>query len=182
MIIVPGRTAETEKERILKYIEDNDAVVISVNFLHNDVHSDYVYMSNWKRYNYWLYDSRFATQKKIITSNIMQTSESDDDIIVSFNQLVKCGWEHIDNSTIMLLRLLDKFRLRSLSIAGFDGYKSDGKGSLNYADSDLELSDVRDDPTSLNNEISEMLSDFAKTREQRYNISFITSSRFEKSI
>ena len=182
MIIVPGRTAETEKERILKHIEDNDAIVISVNFLHNDVHSDYVYMSNWKRYNYWLHDSRFATQKKIITSNIMQTSESDDDIIVSFNQLVKCGWEHIDNSTIMLLRLLDKFRLRSLSIAGFDGYKSDGKGSLNYADSDLELSDVRDDPTSLNDEISEMLSDFAKTREQRYNISFITSSRFEKSI
>ena len=179
LIIVPGRTAETEKERILKYIEDNDAVVISVNFLHNDVHSDYVYMSNWKRYNYWLYDSRFATQKKIITSNIMQTSESDDDIIVSFNQLVKCGWEHIDNSTIMLLRLLDKFRLKSLGIAGFDGYKFTGKGSLNYVASDLELPDVREDPESLNDEISKMLTDFDNTRVQNYEIFFITQSRFE---
>lgn len=180
LIIVPGRTAETEKSAILKYIEKNDVVVISVNFLHNDIHSDYIYMSNWKRYTYWLHDDRFAEQKKIITSNIMQTPKSDNDIIVSFNQLVKCGWEHIDNSTIMLLRLLDKFRLSSLSIAGFDGYKSDGNGSLNYAASDLELSDVRDDSTRLNDEISEMLTDFAKTRERRYSISFVTPSRFEK--
>lgn len=179
LIIVPGRTAETEKSAILKYIEKNDVVVISVNFLHNDIHSDYIYMSNWKRYTYWLHDDRFAEQKKIITSNIMQTPKSDNDIIVSFNQLVKCGWEHIDNSTIMLLRLLDKFRLSSLSIAGFDGYKSDGNGSLNYAVSDLELSDVRDDSTRLNDEISEMLTDFVNTREQNYEISFITRSRFE---
>lgn len=182
LIIVPGRTAETEKSSILKFIEESNAVVISVNFLHNDINSDYVYMSNWKRYSYWLHDDRFVKQKKIITSNIMQIPASDNDIIVSFNQLVKCGWEHIDNSTIMLLRLLDKFRLKSLSIAGFDGYKSDGKSSLNYAALDLELSDVRDDPTSLNDEISEMLTDFVNTREHHYSIEFITPSRFEKSI
>ena len=112
----------------------------------------------------------------------MQKSESDNEIIVSFNRLIKCGWEHIDNSTLMLLRLLDGFRLKSIAIAGFDGYKYGGNGSLNYAATDLELSEINEDAASLNKEITEMLIDFMRTREQCYEISFITPSRFEKCI
>lgn len=182
LLLVPGWSAEAEKTSICAYIDKNNPVVISINFFHKDIKSDYVYMSNWKRYNYWINDSRFTAQKKIIASNILQKSESDNEIIVSFNRLIKCGWEHIDNSTLMLLRLLDKFHLKSIAIAGFDGYKYGGNGSLNYAATDLELSEVGEDAASLNKEITEMLIDFMRTREQCYEISFITPSRFEKCI
>lgn len=182
LLLVPGWSAEAEKTSIRAYIDKNNPVVISINFLHKDIKSDYVYMSNWKRYNYWINDSRFTAQKKIIASNILQKSESDNEIIVSFNRLIKCGWEHIDNSTLMLLRLLDGFRLKSIAIAGFDGYKYGGNGSLNYAATDLELSEINEDAASLNKEITEMLIDFMRTREQCYEISFITPSRFEKCI
>lgn len=182
LLLVPGWSAEAEKTSICAYIDKNNPVVISINFLHKDIKSDYVYMSNWKRYNYWINDSRFTAQKKIIASNILQKSESDNEIIVSFNRLIKCGWEHIDNSTLMLLRLLDKFHLKSIAIAGFDGYKYGGNDSLNYAATDMELSEVSEDAASLNKEITEMLIDFMRTREQCYEISFITPSRFEKCI
>ena len=92
--------------------------------------------------------------------------------------MIKCGWEHIDNSTLMLLRLLDVFEINSIAIAGFDGYCYENNNSLNYATSDLELSNVRDDPKSLNAEISAMLSDFMNTRKHSCKISFITESRF----
>lgn len=180
LLLVPGRTVVTEIESILSCIRKTDPVVISVNFLHDDIKADFVYMSNLRRYSYWLQDDRFAGQKKIIASNIMRESKTENEIIVSFNHLVKCGWEHLDNSTIMLLRLLDHFHLKSVSIAGFDGYGYDGKNSLNYASDDLELSNVREDPVSLNKEISEMLADFIQTRTKQYNLSFITPSRFER--
>lgn len=178
LLLVPGRTVVENKDRIEWFISDKHPVVISINFIHNDISSDYIYMSNYRRYNYWKHDPVFKHQRKIIASNIKQEADNPDELIVSFNKLIKCGWEHIDNSTLMLLRLLDVFEINSIAIAGFDGYCYENNNSLNYATSDLELSNVRDDPKSLNAEISAMLSDFMNTRKHSCKISFITESRF----
>ena len=102
--------------------------------------------------------------------------------MVSFAKLVKCGWEHLDNSSIMLLRLLDAFELKQLAIAGLDGYNYFADGKLNYVNQELELSNVKENPMELNQEIQDMLKDFMKSRKQKYNIHFITESRFSSIV
>ena len=176
LVIAPGKTATAEVDRIIEYKNKNNAIVITVNFMYDAVASDYMYFSNVKRYQYWKSDRKFDSVKKIITSNITNKPEPNE-LVVSFVDLVKCGWECLDNSTILLLRLLDKLDVNSIAIAGFDGYDI---AKPNYAVEELELSNVRDTEKSilLNKEIREMLTDYIELRKSNCKIKFITDSRF----
>lgn len=176
LVIAPGKTATAEVDRIIEYKNKNNAIVITVNFMYDAVASDYMYFSNVKRYQYWKSDKKFDSVKKIVTSNITNKPEPNE-LVVSFVDLVKCGWECLDNSTILLLRLLDKLDVNSISIAGFDGYDI---AKPNYAVEELELSNVRDTEKSilLNKEIREMLTDYIGLRKSNCKIKFITDSRF----
>lgn len=180
LILVPGRTAKTYSENIKQYISDNTPIVISVNFLHDRISSDFVYLSNIGRYEYWSLNEEFQKTRKILTSNLSENAK-DGDIVISFVRLVKCGFGHMDNSVIMLLRLLDRADACKIAIAGFDGYEYIDGSLNNYYSRDLEISSVMDDnPVKLNQEISDMLEDFRDTRENKCcNIDFITPSRFE---
>lgn len=179
VVIAPGGTCAKYQEEIAAYAKEKNAVVITVNFIHDAIASDFVYMSNTKRYAYWKHDKRFANCHKILTSNVAGVaSEAGNALIVSFARLVKCGWEHLDNSTIMLLRLLDEIDASSIALAGFDGYSPMMDGGANYASPSLELSNVKDNPLELNREIEAMLEDYRNTRKRNTPIGFITPSRF----
>ena len=133
-------------------------------------------MSNVRRYRYWRNAPEFAGIQKIVTSNVLADGDSQTSV-VSFARLVKCGWEHLDNSTIMLLRLLDLLQVESIAIAGLDGYGFQSEN--NYATSYLELANVKINPAALNDEISAMLKDYLETRQNSAPVTFITPSRFE---
>lgn len=182
VVIVPGKTATSQVDEIREVIQKQNAVVLTVNFIHDQITSDYVYIGNIKRYNYWKNTEQFEKVKKILTSNIVANIEEGNSLIVSFANLVKCGWEHLDNSTIMLLRLLDLLDVSSINLAGFDGYSYHADGSLNYADKYLELSNVKDNPIKLNEEITSMLVDYKNTRISSAPIHFITESRFSSAM
>ena len=139
-----------------------------------------MYISNLRRYSLWKDNPKFKEQKKILASNI-KTEGNEKELIFSFNKLIKCGWAHVDNSGLMVLRLLDKIDIKSITIAGFDGYCYAGVNTTNYATQELELANVREDPVMLNNEISNMLKDYMETRERDTPISFLTSSRFTQT-
>lgn len=179
VVIAPGKTSSDYCNEIADYIQEAGASVITVNFLHDSIPGDYVYISNVKRYQYWSTSPVFAASQKILTSNVLNAVDADPNTtIVSFTKLVKCGWEHLDNSTIMLLRLLDLLQVQSIAIAGFDGYSYRADGSLNYANKFLELSNVKENPMELNDEISAMLADYKATRINDTPIHFLTPSRF----
>lgn len=180
LILVPGKSVMEEQKKIAQYMEVNHPIVIGVNFVHEKLQSDYIYMSNARRYNYWKKNKLYICKKKIIVSNLKQSSDDNFEYIISFNKLVKCGWNHIDNSTLMLLRLIDMIDIKSVAIAGFDGYSFSGDGIQNYATPELELSNVRENPGVLNKEIESMLEDYRKTRKGNAPIVFITDSRFMK--
>lgn len=177
VILVPGQTIDLEKEKIEKEIQEKNAIVISVNFIHNTIETDYLYMSNLKRYTYWNTKPGFQDIPKILTSNIK--CEDENHITVSFNRLIKCGWENMDNSTILLLRLLDQLEVRSIGIAGFDGYDFKKENTGNYFDDELEVYEVYQNPIESNKEISLMLDDYFATRANQIPITFITPSRFD---
>lgn len=88
----------------------------------------------------------------------------------------------MDNSTIMLLRLLDLVGVKDIAIAGFDGYDAENAAG-NYISDELEIQSVKEDAISRNKEISEMLVDFYNTRLTKLmKIQFITKSRFEECV
>ena len=176
VVIAPGKTASSYRDKITENIRNHNAIAITVNFLHDTIPADFVYMSNVRRYRYWRNAPEFAGIKKIITSNVLPGGD-DRTSIVSFARLVKCGWEHLDNSTIMLLRLLDLLQVSSIAIAGLDGYGF--RSEENYATSYLELANVKENPAALNDEISAMLRDYLETRQNSAPVTFITPSRFE---
>lgn len=179
VVMAPGKTSAQYSEEIQRYISSQDGLVITVNFLHDQIQSDFVYISNVKRYQYWNTSAEFRAARKIVTSNIASAVNAENASVVSFTKLIKCGWENLDNSTIMLLRLLDLLNVGSIALAGFDGYSYHADGSLNYANKFLELSNVKVNPMELNDEIESMFVDYLNTRLHQIPVQFITPSRFE---
>lgn len=177
LLVAPGHSVNTEIDKINNYIKEQNPIVISISYVPDNIDVDYIYMNNARRYNYWKDQESFKNKKKIIASNIKQAADDDTETIVAFTKLVKCGWECLDNSTMLLLRLLDNVGVRSIAIAGLDGYDY---SSNNYVSEELELSNVCVNSKNINDEIEEMLSDYIQSRQNNIDIELITESRFCK--
>lgn len=179
LVMAPGNTVELYQENIKRFIVDTDPVVITINFLHKSIQSDFLYMSNRRRYQTLKETEGFSRVKKIFTSNFTTEECDSNTIMVSFYDLIKCGWESIDNSMLMLLRLLSDIEVEDVALAGFDGYETDSK-KRNYLSDSMEIMSVGNKATEINREIAEMLEDFNNTRRNtNMNIRFVTPSRFE---
>lgn len=176
LILAPGETVKSEGEIVAEYICKEKPIIISVNYVDENIKSDYIYMSNVRRYDYWKNQNSFRHGEKILLSSIKRTADDNKEHVVSFSKVIKCGWDKYDNAMILLLRLLDYFNPRSVAIAGFDGYS---KGN-DYISSDLEVAAVHDNPTELNLEIKDMLDEYFANRRQKTPFFTITSSRFSE--
>ncbi|MHB8065110.1 MAG: aldolase catalytic domain-containing protein [Ruminiclostridium sp.] len=179
VVILTGASVTLEADKINDYIKQHDAIVIVVNFILNTIKTDYLYFSNVKRYNYWRNNEEFDLIKKIYMSNVKKEG-NDNESVISLLRYIKCGWEHMDNSAIILLRLLDSLNIRSVGIAGFDGIEYRKDGSLNYITKELELPNTFLGAKRVNSEIQSMLEDFFKNKKSDMAVEFITKSRFEQ--
>lgn len=179
LFIAPGTSVAEASEDILNYIKQKDPVSISINFIPELIPVEFIYFSNRKRYEYWKNKEELSQKRKILASNMIQEIREDkeNNLIISFRKLIKCGWQHIDNSTLMLLRLFDELPVASIAIAGFDGYLQNG--AKDYAVEDMEVSDAKENAITLNSEIKSMLKEFFANRTSDYPIELITRSKFE---
>lgn len=179
LVLAPGRTITDYAGHIKAYVQENNPVVIAINFIPESMNIDYLYLSNVKRYSYWSEQQQFHDVKKILTSNI--TTESSTDDIVSFTRLIKCGFPHVDNSALMLLRLLDQLDVCAIAIAGMDGF-SPSKAEPNYVNSRIETVNTYENPIEMNREITDMLRDYMQTRSNHAPVSLITPSRYASAL
>lgn len=177
VMLLPGRTVIDCEEKIKEYCQRVSPVVISVNMILPGYPIDYLYFSNKNRYNQWIAEKTFADYKKIVTSNISTESE-ENRYIINFKRLIKTGWSHMDNSGILLLRLLDMLDVGSIAIAGFDGFEQDTQ-EHNYAIGTLEKMRNIEDAVKANDDIGSMLRDYMNVRKSKCPIVFLTQSRFE---
>lgn len=177
LLLAPGKSTIDELDKIIKFISNNNAVVISVNFIHEKIKSDYIYMSNVKRFNEYDESKERYPLNKIFTSNVKVKSDSDNERIISIHRLLKCGWEYMDNSSILLLRLLNLLKVKKIGIAGLDGYEYGAKE--NYVNEDMNICIPHGSAYVINKEISEMLKDFYD--EKICDVEFVTTSRFDRS-
>lgn len=177
LILLPGHSLVLHKENIDNYYESRHPIVISVNLLSSDFPIHFAYFSNKNRYQYWKSATHFNDYKKIVTSNVT-TKKGKDQFIIDFTRLVKCGWEQLDNSGILLLRLLDLMDVKSIAIAGFDGYSHNTKNQ-NYVQKAMEKTRNTLNAEEANRNIRSMLEDYLNTRNSQCSIEFITPTQFE---
>ena len=178
VILAPGKNAIKEKEIIKRYIKEKSAIVISVNYVHDEICSDYIYISNKNRYSMIKDSPKLCSVKKIMGANL-EVDSTEDTYIISIDKFIKCGWIHFDNSIVILLRLLDILNVKSIGIAGADGYNLNENG--NYYDKSYEKISAYREAIELNSEMISMLEDYKKTRyNHEIPIEFITSSRYAK--
>ncbi|MBO6218723.1 MAG: hypothetical protein J6N81_04000 [Treponema sp.] len=181
LLLAPGKTIITEKEKIKAFIKKENPVVIAVNAIHKDYDCDYITFINSVRYQYAKesYGKEFSENKKILLSSI-KTSAAEDEFIVNFDSVIKRGWEHFDNAVICCLRLMNKLDVQNVVLAGFDGFKTAYNES--YADSSLPTLNPNEKWSELNEEIKDMFKDFVMSSKDKMTIEFITESIFEECL
>ena len=124
MLLAPGRTLNTCVETIDEYINYNNPVVISINFVPDNYPVNYVFLSNAKRYGL----VKKNNCKKIITSNLNIASDYE----VDYNSL-SGAFPQGTNGLIMVLKLLSDLEVKLVVLAGADGYRIED----NYYDNSL---------------------------------------------
>lgn len=172
LVMVPGNTINTYKEKIDNYIRTERPIVISVNFV-TDLISAYAFFGNQKRY------SRLQGKRKnrniIVSSNIKPDCEND--IVVNYQSLINRGYKYFENSTIMLLSLLKRLNPSKIIIAGFDGFNEDSE--KNYFDDSFQNDRHVMEFSTLNKELSEMFREIVETMSPDCKFEFLTPSFYE---
>lgn len=177
LLLGPGNSIKREKNKIKTFIQDNDPIIISVNYVPKDIKVAYVFLTNSKRYTQLLSDlnnSNGNNEVKIIaTSNVTKTAGKFD-CIISYSSLIDKDTEIIDNSLIMLLKAMMSVGVKKVSLAGFDGYS---RRSDNYFDISREYSFAKEKASYLNEYVIDFLSII---RKQCVEVNFVTKSYYEK--
>jgi 4-hydroxy 2-oxovalerate aldolase len=130
-----------------------------------------VYFNNPRRYDYFENSGQLTGLKKILTSNV--ESNDANSIIVPIEKIMK---GNTDNSTIMLLNLLDLLEVGEIALAGFDGFADKLN---NYASSELERHHSENAKETA--KIRKMFGDFLMHKTVQ-TVRFITPSLYEDSI
>lgn len=181
LLLAPGKTIISEKEKIQAFIKKENPIVIAVNAVHQGYDYDYISFINSVRYQYAkeAFGKEFKEHSKILLSNIKTEAESDE-LIVNFNSVIKRNWEHFDNAILCNLRLLLKLDVKDVALAGFDGFKTAYNES--YADSSLPTLNPDGRWGELNEEIKDMFNDFVLSSKDKMHIEFVTESIFSECI
>ena len=178
LLLAPGKSVDTHRDKIKAFIKERQPVVIGVNAVNRNCDCDYLFFVNSTRYEYAaeFYAEQFRRTKKIILSNI-KTVADDKEYVINFNRAVKRGWEHFDNAVICCLRLMNNLRVKNVTLAGFDGFKDNYNDS--YADVLLPSLNPKNNWTELNEEIKNMFADVLAAVKGTMSITFLTDSIFD---
>lgn len=181
LLIAPGKSVCLEEDRVKKYIQEKNPIVIGVNAIIPRYEYDYLFIMNPVRYFYAkeTYTEQFDRMKKILLSSI-KTVPGENEMIVNFNRVIKRGWKYFDNAVINCLRLLEQMRIKNIAIAGFDGFKH--KYNESYADDSLPSLNPDNDWDGINREIKDMFNDFKASMNYNATIRFVTASEFDDAI
>ncbi len=174
LIIGPGKSMQFKKKKIATYISEKKPYTIAINYIPEGLDVDCVFITNRIRYRQMtlaIKDEKNINVKLLATSNIA-TRNGTFDFVVNRAPLLEADEPIIDNSFIMLLKLLSSLGVKSVSCAGLDGYS--GKKS-NYFNPEMEYGFVKENKSYLNSHIKQIINDF----RQEMDIEFITYSAYD---
>ena len=167
VIICPGATIARFKDRILKFVNDRNCIVISVNFVPDFLKPAITFCANAKRLAN-IHDTTGI--QRIITSNLKENAEGDYEGIVSYNDCIYFNESFCEDSTLMLLKTLERAGNTEVYIAGFDGFSEKGADYFSKQYTHEEGKNVS----------VETVKNILYTALNKTNIQFITPSAYEK--
>ncbi|CAM3131723.1 hypothetical protein [Sporolactobacillus spathodeae] len=165
LIIAPGKSSEVEKAKIIQFAEQHDVVSISINFDYNYLYTDFIFLSNLRRYRELNKSKRY---KCIVTSNIPAENIY---IKTKYGQLLNDVEAVRDNAGMMLIQFLINLGVKDIIIAGIDGYSHEV--SENYADEQMALITKNAILDAMNTGMTNLLTRFAN----KVKITFLTGPR-----
>ncbi len=166
LLLAPGMSLHNDEKKIDDYITENAPVIVTLNFLSDHFKSDYVFCSNMRRYHN-IENSKDA--KKILTSNVKVPCT--DGFVVNYASYISEETDIVDNSGVMLLKLLMTIGIKDVAIAGMDGYSAAVR--KNYYDHGLDY-DFADQIEKRNENISVEL----KEINRQMKLEFITDTMY----
>ncbi len=170
LVIAPGKTVETQLERIHEYIRVHRPFVISINFVPQFLDADLCFVTSSKRLE--MLPSGSCPQL-LLTSNLK--SDDTNTWVVNYASLTNTSVYASDSAGTMLLKLLVKCSVRRAALAGFDGFEV---GTQNYFDSRYEAYIEKQAIETKNAEIMEQL----MKRAEELELTFITDSKYAQPV
>lgn len=170
LVVAPGRSVADYNQVIVDKINDEKLEVVSVNFLPQNLSTNYVFIGNSKRLN--SFDRTLLLDGKI---NLITTSNLDDSasLKVNYASLIDSSREECDNSGMMCLRLLKKCGVKKVYLAGFDGF--DIRNTLNYVDNAHVLNVEKQSFSNKTEHVKQQLAHIKKYMD----VEFITPSLYD---
>ena len=169
MILAPGPSLTENQDAIKNLISEKNCVVIAVSFVPDFIETDYVFLSNLKRYN-TTFNPAHKRINLIHTSNIKV--EEAPKMVVNYSSLLNEEDVIRDNTSAMLLNLLIHLKPAIVFLAGLDGYKQNGN---NYYLNRLNLQNG-----DYYKELNEAMATKVKTISQTLSIVFVTPSLYSE--
>lgn len=173
LILVPGKSIITYQDKIENCISNRKPIVICVNFYPKNTYYDYLFYANtihWEKIS-----RRVERKKSIVTSNIHVDTEGT--YLVDYTSLIMEESFLYDNSTIMLLNLLKKLQVSKITLAGFDGFKTDEE---NYIDNTFPDMGDRNIIKKKNDEVKSLVNQYMNRVRGKISVSFLTPSIYDK--
>lgn len=167
IVIAPGSSINVEFDKILQESAKPNTIIISVNFKPEKLRSDYVFSSNLRRYEEIKHKVK---NNLIITSNVK--TDSTVEYIINYVDLLNEIQEVRDNAGLMLIKLMISLGVKSIKLAGFDGYSYDA--NTNYAEEDMAFVKKNSVVDALNEGMKRVLSEFSR----QVKIEFITKTNY----
>lgn len=169
LIIASGSSINTDIEKIIRESSMPDTIIISVNFKPEKLESDYIFVSNLRRYDE--VKDKVKTNL-ILTSNIK--TDKDVQYKINYIDLLNEIQSVRDNAGLMLIKLMINLGVKAIELAGFDGYSYNA--DTNYAKKDMAFIKKNSVINELNEGMKRMLSEFS----QQVKIEFVTTPKFVK--
>ena len=171
LLLGPGKNIVLECDKVNNFIDMYNPYIISINYIPKDIPVDCVFVTNTKRYNEMTMLLNKRDIKILATSNI-ECKNGEFDFVVDRAPLLENNERIIDNSFLMLLKLLIRISILEVYCAGFDGY-SDKED--NYYEPAMEYNFIKQESLNLNYHMKKTISKF---RNNMY-INFITYSAYD---
>lgn len=165
LLIAPGKSSESEKKKIIDFTSKDDVISISVNFDYQYVDTDFIFLSNLRRFRGLNKNKR---GKCIVTSNVPADKVY---LQIKYYDLLTSIEAIRDNAGMMAIRFLIDLGVEQIFLAGFDGYSHDIQE--NYASQQIAFITKNALIDEMNNGMCKMLKKYKKETE----IEFLTTTK-----
>ena len=166
LMIAPGQSSVLEKDKIVSTSKRSDVVTISINYDYDESLTDFLFVSNLRRYRDLPVIKR---SKSIVTSNIPAL---DVYLQVRYKDLLNSVEPVKDNAGLMLAKLLIQLGVKRIYIAGMDGYSVNP--DENYADQKMNFYTEKEQAEKKNAGMISVLREFNKG----VDFQFVTTPRY----